>query len=424
MTAPRRLADDCFRPGRETLRHAEALKLIDERLVAVARTEIVPLGEAQGHVLAEDVFATRPIPGFSNAAVDGYAFAYGSLFQDHNRLKVADRVAAGEEALRPLEKGEAARVFTGAPIPQNADTCVMQEDVTVEGDHILVPPGLRPGANLRKAGEDVRSGTKVADAGQRLRPQELAAIAAAGRTEVRCFRPLTVGLISTGNEVVRPGEPLGAAQVFDSNHYLLKGMLAAGGLGAADLGILPDDPALVRTALEAASEVCDVVISTGGASRSETDHLAESLRALGSVHAWELAVKPGRRLVMGQVGDTVFCGLPGNPVAAFVSFGLYARPVLARLQGAFWHEPRRYLVPAGFAALEKKAGRREYWRGWIGHGGDGRPALQKFQRDGSALISGLRQAEGLIEVPEEVTAIAEGDPLAFIPFTELGLPPK
>jgi molybdopterin molybdotransferase len=201
-------------------------------------------------------------------------------------------------------------------------------------------------------------------------------------------------------------------------------MLAGIGHDAADLGILPDDPALVRTALEAAAEVCDAVISTGAASRSETDHLAGCLRSLGSVHPWELAVKPGRRLVMGQVGDTVFCGLPGNPVAAFVSFGLYARPVLARLQGAFWQEPRRYLVPAGFTMTEKKAGRREYWRGWIGHGGDGRPALQKFPRDGSALISGLRQAEGLIEAPEELTAVAEGDLLAFIPFTELGLPPK
>ncbi|MGE0213263.1 MAG: gephyrin-like molybdotransferase Glp [Parvibaculaceae bacterium] len=424
MKTARRLLDDCFRPGKETLRHAEALKLIDERLIAVARTEIVPLAQAYGRVLAEDVFAARPVPGFSNAAVDGYAFAYGSLFRNHNRLKVAERIAAGDEALKPLEKGEAARVFTGAAIPANADTCVMQEDVTVEDDHIVVPSGLKPGANLRKAGEDVRSGGKLADAGQRLRPQELAAIAAAGRTELRCFRPLTIGLLSTGNEVVRPGEPLGVTQVFDSNHFMLNGMLAAMGFGAADLGIIPDDPAMVRTALEAAAEVCDVVISTGGASRGETDHVMEALGALGSVHAWGLAVKPGRRLAMGQVGDTVFCGLPGNPVAAFVSFGLYARLILARLQGAFWHEPRRYLVPAGFAVAERKPGRREYWRGWIGYGGDGRPVLQKFAYDGSALISGLRQAEGLIEVPEEMTAIAEGEPLAFIPFTELGLPPK
>ena len=424
MTALRRLTDDCFGHDKDRLRHADALRLIDERLMTVARTEVVPLDKAHGRVLAEDVFAARAIPGFPNAAVDGYAFAYGSLFRDQNRLKVAQRVAAGDEALKPLKTGEAARVFTGAAIPENADTCVMQEDVTVEGDRIRVPPGLKPGANVRKAGEDVRPGDSVADAGTRLRPQELAAIAAVGRSEVRCFRPLTVGLFSTGNELVRPGDPLGLARVFDSNYFMLNGLLAGVGIQGIDLGILPDDARVVRKALGLASKACDVVVTTGGVSRGDADHVVDAIRTLGSLHAWQLAVKPGGSLAMGQIGDTVCFGLPGNPVAVFVTFVLYARPMIARLQGELWREPPRYPLPAGFSIARKKPDRREFWRGWTVEGSDGRPVLQKFTRDGSALISGLRQAEGLIEIPEEVTSVREGDLLGFIPFPGFGLLPK
>lgn len=413
MTPARRLLDDCFLHDKERLRHAEALKLIDERLAPVAGVESVPLSKAYGRILAESVVAPRPVPAFANAAVDGYAFAHASL--EGSRLKIASRIAAGDRPSAPVARGEAVRIFTGAPMPEGADTCVMQEDVTLIGDTIEVPPGLKPGANTRKAGEDVKAGETVAEAGIKLRPQELAAIASTGREKIACFKPLRVGLVSTGDEVVRPGRPLRPSQVYDSNHYMLMGLLASQGLAATDLGVLPDDRAAVEAAVAAAAKEFDVVISTGGASRGEADFIVETIEALGSLHAWQLAVKPGRPLAMGQIGDTVFFGLPGNPVAVFVTFVLYARPMLARLQGATWREPRRFLVPSGFAVPKKKPDRREYLRGWMAPG----PALLKFPRDGSALITGLRQAEGLIEIPEEITSVSEGDFLAFIPFSEL-----
>lgn len=423
MTQARRLLDDCFLHDRDRLRHADALRLLDERLKPVAEVEEVALAAALGRVLAEDIVAPRPVPAFTNSAVDGYVFAHASLGTGATRLRLAGRAAAGHAAVSAINPGEAARIFTGAVMPEGADSCIMQEDVTVEGEFVVVPPGLKPGANTRKAGEDLKAGEAAARAGVRLRPQELAAIASTGRDRIRCRRPLRVALISTGDEIVRPGAPLAEGQVYDSNHVLLLGLLQTVAAEPVDYGVLPDDAEEVRRAVGRAARDCDVILSTGGASRGEADHIVSTIQEMGTLHAWQIAVKPGRPLAVGQIGDCVFFGLPGNPVAVFVTFLLYARPMLARLQGAEWHEPRRFPLPAGFAMPRKKADRREFWRGWIEEE-DGRPMLRKFARDGSALISGLRQAEGLIEVPEEVTEVKPGDSLAFIPFTEFGLPPR
>lgn len=423
MSRARRLLDDCFLHDRDRLRHSDALKLMDERLRPMAEAEDVALAAALGRVLAEDVVAPRPIPAFANSAVDGYALAHASLGSGQTRLRLAGRAAAGHAAADALRPGEAARVFTGAVMPDGADSCIMQEDVRLEGDFVVVPPGLKAGANTRKAGEDLQAGKPAARAGCRLRPQELGAIASTGRDRIRCYRPLKVALVSTGDEIVRPGTPLSFGKVYDSNHVLLLGLLRTMAAEAVDFGVLPDDATAVRQAIGRAAVECDVILSTGGASRGEADHIVSTIQDLGTLHAWQIAVKPGRPLAMGQIGDCVFFGLPGNPVAVFVTFLLYARPMLARLQGAEWHEPRRFPLPAGFAMAKKKPDRREFWRGWIEEDA-GQLVLRKFARDGSGLISGLRQAEGLIEVAEEVTEVKPGDIMSFIPFTEFGLPPR
>jgi molybdopterin molybdotransferase len=416
----RRLDDDCFRHDRDRLKHDEALALIRERLRPVAESEEVALAEAHGRVLASDVTAPRDVPQFTNAAVDGYALAHASLAAAGGSLRVTARAAAGHPTATPVGPGEAARIFTGAAIPEGADTVVMQEDVTVEGDRIVINGAVRRGANMRKAGEDLKAGQVAVEAGTRLRPQEVAAIASTGADQVRCCRRLRVGVLSTGDELVEPGEPLPMGQVYDSNRHLLAGLIAAQGAETVALGRVSDTAESVEARLTQAAANCDVILTTGGVSRGETDFVVETIRRLGSLHAWQIAVKPGRPLAMGQIGDTVVFGLPGNPVAVFVTFLLYVVPMLAQLQGANPREPRRYLIPAGFDFTGRKRGRREFWRGYVAGGPDG-PRLMKFERDGSGLISGLVQAGGLIDIPESAGDVHAGDPLAFIPFGEFGL---
>jgi len=420
MNARRRILDDCFLHDRDRLRHDEAVALILQRLSPVAEPEPVATHRALGRILTEDIVAPRDVPAFANAAVDGYAVAHASLIAGETRLPVVMRVTAGHAPTVPLAIGEAARIFTGAAMPHGADTCIMQEDVSVEGTDAVIPPGVKKGANSRKGGEDVKSGDTVAAAGTRLRPQELAAIASTGRDSIACARRLRVALISTGDEVVRPGNPLASSQVYDSNHALLTGLMAAAGVESIDCGILPDNREAVRHAVAKAAQEADVILTTGGASRGEADFIVETIQEMGSLHAWQIAVKPGRPLAMGQVGDTVFFGLPGNPVAAFITVLLYVQPMFARLQDAHWRPPRRFQVPAGFAIPKKKADRREFWRGWLEER-EGRQVALKFARDGSGLITGLTRAEGLIEVTEEVTQVEPGDMVSFIPFGEFGL---
>jgi len=418
----RQLLDDCFLHDGERLKHAEALALIRDKVRCVTKVESVPLVEAAGRIAAQDIKAPRDVPGFTNAAVDGYAFAHASLKNGPTRLKVVARAAAGEAAAAALRPGEALRIFTGAVMPEGTDTCIMQEDVDVEGHDIIVPKGVKPFANRRRAGEDMQAGETIVERGQRLRPQDIAALAAAGVEEIRCHVPLKVGLISTGHELVRPGRALKPSQVYDSNHFMLSALLKRTGAETHDFGIAADDRSAVDKTITEAAAHSDLVFSTGGASRGEADHVIQAIGARGVLHGWQLAVKPGRPLGIGQIGDTIFLALPGNPVAVFVTFLLYGLPVMGQLQGMSWRIPQRYGVKAGFSFPKKKEGRREFWRGWIEATEEG-PRLQKFARDGSGLISGLRQAMGLIEVREDVTEVREGDVLDYIPFTEFGIDP-
>ena len=417
----RKLLDDCFLHDKDRMRHDDAVAMILERLSPVAGVETVALSDAHGRVLAETITSPRNIPAFNNAAVDGYAFTGSDLAASvDTRLDVVMRVAAGHAPQGALKPGQAARIFTGAVMPDGADTCVMQEDTTLDGDTVVIPLGLKPGANTRRAGEDVKAGEVMLAAGVRLRPQDTAAIASTGNATVKVRARLKVALISTGDEIVRPGNALGDGQVYDSNHHLLRGLLQSVGAEAVDLGVIADQREDVEAVVARGAGSCDVILTTGGASRGEADFIVETIQKMGSLHAWQLAVKPGRPLAMGQVGDCVFFGLPGNPVAAFVTFLLYAQPMFARLQGANWVPPQRYPLPAGFAIPKKKTDRREFWRGWINNSSSG-PVLCKFDRDGSGLISGLRQATGLIEVHEDISSVAEGDLLGFIPFSEFGI---
>lgn len=421
----RKLLDDCFLHDKDRLSHAEAIATLRQRIAPVVGEETVPVGEATGRILAEPVVAPRPIPAHTNAAVDGYAFAYGDYDAAGGcTLPVAARAAAGHALAAPPPPGSAVRIFTGAAMPEGLDTVVMQEDVTarmVDGCILVdVPPGLKAGANCRKAGEDAAPGARLLEPGRRLRPQDCATAAAAGYPALRCHQRPRVAILSSGDEIVRPGAALAPGQVYDANAPMLRGLIEAAGGTCMDLGVMPDQADAVRQRLAQAARSFDMVVTSGGASRGEEDHVVKAVDALGRLHMWQIAIKPGRPMAFGQIGDCLFLGLPGNPVAVFVCFLLYVRPVLVRLGGGAWPEPMRYPLKAAFAVTRKKAGRREFWRGLLKHAPDG-PAVDKFPRDGSGLISSLREADGLIEVGEEVTGVAEGDTVAFIPFSEFGL---
>lgn len=384
----------------------------------------VPLHGTNGRVLAEAVTAPRDVPLTDNAAVDGYAFAHADYLARDGRFEVSGRIAAGHPLTTALMPGTAARIFTGAVMPAGADSVAMQEDCEVSEKgaiaQVVIPPGLKAGANRRRAGEDVKAGDVILRPGTVLRPQDIAAAASLGQGTLLCKARLRVAVFSTGDELVEPGAAIREGQVYDSNRAMLKALAVPLGVTVSDLGSLPDSYAAVETALSAAARDHEVLITSGGASRGEEDHVINVLGALGERHMWQLAIKPGRPMTFGRIGDAAFFGLPGNPVAAFVCFLLYVRPALFQLQGANWQEPARFPLPAAFEIAKKKPDRREFLRGILTEQ-DGVPAVTKFSRDGSGLITGLREADGLVEVAEEVTEVRAGDTVAFIPFSEFGI---
>lgn len=423
MTKTTTLIDDCFRNDGRLLRHDEAVSELKRRLVPVAGSERQPLSAAVGRILSQAIAATAPVPFHTNAAVDGYALSY----RDYDpaagaTLPVEGRAAAGHGLSSAPGSGKAVRIFTGAALPEGFDTVVMQEDVSLgPGETVAIPAGLKQGANVRRAGEDVAAGARLFQAGDIVRPQDLAALASIGCKDVSCYKRLRVGIVSTGDEIVEAGSrPLVAGEVYDANAPMLEALARLSGADVVNFGIWPDQAQEVRARLGEAAAACDVLLTTGGASRGEEDHMGAALAALGTRHFWQIAVKPGRPMMFGQIGRTTVVGLPGNPVAVFVCYLMYVFPMLRRLSGAPWPEPRRYRLPAVFAVPNRKPGRREFWRGMIVETPKGL-AADKYLRDGSGLISGLRAADGLIDMPEHVGGVVPGDFVSFIPFLEFGI---
>jgi molybdopterin molybdotransferase len=423
MTA--KLIDDCFVLDKDRLPHGEALAILKSRVSPVIGTERVPLAEAAGRFLAEPIIAPRPIPAHDNAAVDGYAFPSSAYDANKGtRFKIAGEASAGHPFQGAALAASTIRIFTGAVMPAALDTVAMQEDVSIEereGERwACIPPGLEAGANRRLAGEDTKAGETLVATGTRLRPQDVASAAATGLDAVSCHAPLKVAVFSTGDEILRPGETFSEGKVYDANAPMLHGLIAATGAEVVDMGILADSAEGVTDALSAVSRDFHATVVSGGASQGQEDHVVRSLDALGKRHLWQIAIKPGRPMSFGQIGDCVVLGLPGNPVAVFVCFLMYVRPVLTRLAGGVWPEPVRYPVPAAFTQ-QKKKGRREFWRARLAEDVDGRLVVSKFPRDGSGLISSLREANGLIEVAEDVESVHAGESVDFIPFSEFGL---
>ncbi len=412
------LTDDCFAFGGPLLAIDDVERLIVERVTPIAESETVTLKDARGRVLAADVVAPIDLPPFDNSAVDGYAVRHADLGKNETKLVIVDRLTAGRAAAHAVGKGEAIRIFTGAPMPAGADTVFMQEDVRTEGGAVVVPPGLKRGANMRDAGEDVPKGSVALHAGRRLQPQDLSMAAALGLQELQVRRRVRVAIFSTGDEIVEPGAPLTAAGLYDANRQLLAAMLSNLGAQVSDLGILRDDPEKLSARLAEAAQVHDLVLTSGGVSTGEADYVKDAIGAAGSLVFWRVAIKPGRPVAMGVLKGTAFVGLPGNPVAVFVTFARVVRPLLLRLGGAMPEPLIALPVKAGFA-YRKKKGRREYVRVSLARQADGSYLATKHPQDGAGVISSLTATDGLAELADDVTEIAEGQTIGFLPYSVL-----
>lgn len=404
------LTDDCFAFGGRLMPLDDALALI-AAVRPVTGTEPVSVTEADRRVLADDVVARVSLPPFANSAVDGYAVRHGSA----DVLPIDGRTPAGVPAA-PLRPGTARRILTGAPLPDGADTVFMQEDVRIVDGQVHLPPGLARGANTRPAGEDVLAGTLALPAGRRLRPQDLSLAAALGLATLVVRRRVRVALLSTGDELVDPSPAphaaphavLGAAQRYDSNRVLITAMLARAGAIVTDLGIIPDRPDAIDAALQAGAGH-DLILTTGGVSAGEEDHVRAAVERLGRLTFWRLAIKPGRPVALGQIGDTVFLGLPGNPAAAFVTFTILACPLLAALAGTA-PDPAWPVSAVAAFSYRKKAGRREYVRVRLVQGPEGLLA-HRHPVEGAGILTSLTETDGLAMLGEACTAVAPGDRL-------------
>lgn len=412
------LSNDCFAFGGPLMSVIDAAALIAERLSPVTEARPVPLVEADGRVLAGDLVSPIALPPFDNSAVDGYAARFGDLeATGDTALPVEGRVAAGGR-FEGTVAGRAVRIFTGAPMPEGLDTVFMQEDVRLEGSSVLLPAGLKRGANRRLAGEDVQRGVRVLSAGRRLTPQDIGLLAALGLAEVVVRRRLRVAVFSTGNEVVSPGDPPGPATIYDANRFMLQAALRRLGCEVTDLGILDDDRSEVAEALSSAAGGHDLLVTSGGVSTGEEDHVKAAVEDVGSLTFWRLAIKPGRPVALGVIKGVPFIGLPGNPVAVYVTFVNVARALIARLCGESWERPRGIPVRSHFA-YGKKAGRREYVRVRLLRAKDGAPAAERHPREGAGVITSLTETDGLVELPESVTAVTPGDLVDYLPYPVL-----
>jgi len=411
------LSDDCFAHGPRPLPLEEALQRLKDVFPPVAGTQALWLDDAIGRVLAHDLVAPIDVPTSDNSAVDGYALAHRDLDPlTPTRLFTVARAAAGHPVDIAHQPGTAIRIFTGAPMPPGRDTVAMQEDCRVEDGFVVVPPGLKLGANRRFAGEDVKAGAVALAAGTRLRAQEIGMAASFGLTELTLRRRLRVAVLSTGDEIAEPGRARGPGQVYDANRRTLAALLTGLGAEVTDLGILPDRPEAIRVALAEAAARHDALLTSGGVSEGEEDHVRAGVATLGRLHWWRLAIKPGRPVSVGQIGSTAFLGLPGNPAAAMTTFFLVARPLLLQMAGAELRRPVRLDVRAGFRR-KKKPGRVEYVRVRLESGAKG-PVAHAFPREGAGLISSMVWSDGLAELPLDLERLEEGDRVAYLPFTE------
>lgn len=410
--------DPCATP-KGLLSVNEAQQRIATLITPIGGVEQLAIRAALGRILAAPVISTINVPPYTNSAMDGYALRGSDLPTDGTaRLRVIGRAMAGAPFAGTVNTGEAVRIMTGAAMPEGADTVLMQERVQIDGDHIVVNPGHKPGENVRMAGEDMAVGSTVLEPGRQLLPADLGVIASLGLAEVRVWRKLRVAFFSTGDELKSLGEVLEAGQIYDSNRYTLHGMLTRLGAELLDLGVIRDDREAIRRAFRDAAANADVVITSGGVSVGEADFVKETLDELGQVDFWKIAMKPGKPLAFGKVGDAVFFGLPGNPVSVMATFYQFVQPALQIMMGMSTSPVLTLRVPCA-VNLKKEVGRTEYQRGILQTGADGTLTVTTTGRQGSHVLTSMSKSNCFIILPAESAGARAGELVEVQPFAGL-----
>ena len=431
MTAAKHLAEHAAGPACcETT--GESLIPVDialEKGLALAAPPVtiehLPLMAARGRVLAAGAVAPAPMPAFDNAAMDGYAVRTADLAGDApHALALAGRVAAGDGG-RDADRapgGSALRILTGAPVPPSFDAVVMQERTRREGDRVVLLETPRPGLNIHRAGEDAAAGTRLLKSGQLIGARQLAVLAAIGLAEAPVYARLRVAMFSTGSELRQPGETLAPGQIYNSNRFTLAGMLERPWIELLDLGAVPDQPEMLAATLARAAAEADVVVTTGGVSVGDEDHMVGLVReAGGEIHAMKIAIKPGKPLTLGRLGEAIYIGLPGNPVAVFVTMAVVGGPILCRRAGLDQGQPATSAAVAAFG-WRRRPGRREYLPArQVGVSAAGLPEIEAMPRTNSARIAQLVSAEGFAVIEPEAREILPGARIAWLPMERLAL---
>ena len=393
----------------------EALNHLVDSAVPLADEETVMLDEALGRVMAQPVAATINVPAWDNSAMDGYAVRYRDV-SNLEQLPVVQRIPAGTFG-QPLLPGTAARIFTGAPVPEGADTVIMQEMISRDSDMIRVNGDIKEGGNIRRAGEDIRSGDEIIGSGTRLLPQHIGLAASTGIDKLIVKRNLRVAFFTTGDELTMPGKALEDGKIYNSNRYLFRGLLERMGCEVIDLGNVVDQYDATCDALKTAAAKADLILSSGGVSVGEEDYVKKALEDLGSLDLWKIAVRPGKPLAFGNVSGVPFIGVPGNPVSLFVTFSIFVRPFILRSMGVSDVTPVEYKVAAGFD-WERPDKRAEYMRARLVSNDEGRMVVNVYPSRSSGVLSSVTWADGMVVInPEQ--RLKKGDSVRYIPFSSL-----
>jgi molybdopterin molybdotransferase len=399
---------------------AEAQARILDGITPLSETEILPVRDALGRVLAEDIVSPIEVPSHTNSAMDGYAVRADELPDEGVReFHVPGTSWAGRPWLTPIEAGQAVQIMTGAMMPEGADTVVMQEQVERQGDTVRIGSGHRCGQNVRAAGEDIASGQQVLSAGRRLTAADIGMLASLGLGNVSVFRKLRVAFFSTGDELRSVGQPLGPGEIYDSNRYTLYGMLQKLGVGIIDMGVVRDKRELVEQAFHDAAATADAIITSGGVSVGEADFVKETLEKLGTMSFWKIAMKPGRPVTFGHINSAVFFGLPGNPVSVMVTYFQFVRAALLKMAGETGTCDAFTLRARTTSALRKRPGRYEFQRGVLEQSAPGEFTVRSSGAQGSGILRSMSEANCFILLDPDCTSVEAGDEVIVQPFQNL-----